>query len=198
MTMSDRQPTGGSLDRLDDDLDLLAGLLDAEGIDASEATTIAPRIPGAPVPMSFSQELLWLLDRASPGLTAYNLPITRRLRGALDVRALEQALTLLVARHESLRTRFAEIDGAPRLVIDEPGVVTVAPVDLSALPADEREREAERVARERARASFDLTREHLFRATLVRLAADDHVLVLQSHHIVLDGWSLGVLFRELA
>ena len=197
MTMSDRESTGGSLDRLDDDLDLLAGLLDAEGIDASDATTIAPRAPGAPVPMSFSQELLWLLDRAAPGLTAYNLPITRRLRGPLDVAALERALTLLVARHESLRARFADIDGAPRLVIDEPGVVTIAQSDLSALPLEEREREAERVTRERARAAFDLTREHLFRASLIRIGADDHVLVLQSHHIVLDGWSMGVLFREL-
>ena len=197
MTMSDREPTGGSLDRLDDDLDLLAGLLDAEGIDASGATTIARRGPDAPVPMSFSQELLWLLDRATPGLTAYNLPITRRLRGPLDVPALERALTQLVARHESLRARFAEIDGGPRLVIDEAGLVAIAQIDLSALPLDEREREAERVARERARAPFDLTREHLFRASLVRLDAADHVLVLQSHHIVLDGWSMGVLFREL-
>src|SRR5438045_3684719 len=104
----------------DDHLDALAQLLADEGIDVGEAQRIPRRDPFAPTPMSFAQELLWLLDRATPGLTAYNMPLTRRIRGSLDVRALERAMGTLVARHEVLRTRFAEVDGAPRQVIDPP------------------------------------------------------------------------------
>ncbi|GJG89253.1 hypothetical protein tb265_44340 [Gemmatimonadetes bacterium T265] len=203
MTMSDPRTAVPTPDQLDDDLDVLGALLDAEGAgalgpDADDAPTIPARAADAPVPMSFAQELLWLLDRATPGLTAYNLPVVRRLRGALDVAALGRALTLLAERHELLRARFADEDGTPRLLLDAPGPVALEVVDLGGLPEAERPVEAERVARARARAPFDLAREHPFRATVVRLAGDDQVLVLASHHIALDGWSLGILYRELA
>ena len=176
----------------------LERLLDAEGIGAGEARTIEPRDPHAPVRASFSQELLWMLDRATPGLTAYNLPIARRLRGPLDVNALERALTTVAARHESLRTRFADGEGGPLQVIDLPGQVSVHQVNLGALPAEEREREAERVVATRARTPIDLAHEASFRVTLVRLAPDDHVLLIETHHIVVDGWSMGIVFGELA
>ena len=194
--MTDGNPTGPRPDQFDDELALLDQLLAAEGIDADGAR-ITRRPDGAPVPMSFAQELLWMLDRATPGLTAYNLPVARRLRGALDVAALEGALSLLVARHESLRSRFAEVDGEPRLLVDPPAPLSLRRLDLRELPGDEREAEASRLARDRGRTPFDLSGEHMFRATLLHLADDDHVLVLESHHIVLDGWSMGLLFREL-
>jgi non-ribosomal peptide synthetase component F len=172
-------------------------LLANEGV-AATGGTIAPRDPAAPTPASFSQELLWMLDRATPGLTAYNLPIARRLRGPLDVNALERALSTLAARHESLRTRFADHDGQAIQIVDPPAPVAIRRVDLGDVAADQREREAERLVRERARSPIDLAREASFRVTLVRLADDDHVLLVETHHIVVDGWSLGIMFRELA
>jgi amino acid adenylation domain-containing protein len=188
--------TPNSPARFDADLDVLAQLLEAEGIDVASTARIAPRAPGAAVPMSFAQELLWLLDRAMPGMTAYNMTVARRLRGPLDVAALETALSTVIARHEALRTRFAEVDGAPRQLVDEPQRATLPVVDVQ---ADEQpEDAARRTVRGRARTPFDLAREHPFRATLVRITPDDHVLLLESHHIVVDGWSLGVLYRELS
>ena len=86
---------------------MIDALLAAEGLDAPVEQGIVPRAPGVPVPLTYAQEVLWLLDRATPGLTAYNSPLARRVRGLLDVSALERALRDLVARHESLRTTFA-------------------------------------------------------------------------------------------
>ena len=189
---------GNAPHAFDDSLDVLADLLEAAGIDAVDAASIQQRKASAPVPMSFAQELLWLLDRATPGMTAYNVPIARRLRGALNVAALERALGTVVARHESLRTRLAEVDGEARQLIDDPSAVALRFIDLTAVAPTSREAEAQRVVRERALAPFDMAHEHLFRPTLVRLAPDDHVLLLESHHIVMDGWSLGILFRELS
>jgi len=184
-------------DSLTDDLSLLADLLDASGIAVEDAQRIRPRDPRAAVPMSFSQELLWMLDRATPGMIAYNMPVARRLLGALDIAALEAALTTVVARHEVLRARFGEVDAEPRLIIDPVAPVAVRIVDVGEIPVERRNDEALRVVRERAAAPFDLSAEHMFRVTLVRLAAAEHILVLELHHIVADGWSLGVLYREL-
>jgi amino acid adenylation domain-containing protein len=180
----------------DEEMELLAHLLG----DGEQSDAAIPRVPrSGALATSFAQELLWLLDRATPGLTAYNMTIARRLAGPLDVDALRRAFDVLVERHEALRTRFAagEAHGAPVQIIDPPSPIAMNVVDLAALPADEREREAERVVSARARTAFDMAREPLFRVTLVRLGGQDHVLVLETHHIVMDGWSLGVLFREL-
>jgi amino acid adenylation domain-containing protein len=189
-------PPAGSTGQFDDDLDALAELLAAEGIEPGDSQHIPPRPTGAPAPMSFAQELLWMLDRAMPGMTAYNMPIARRLRGALDVAALERALTAVVARHEVLRSRLAEVDGEPRQIVDPPAPVTARLIDVSS--TEDPETEMTSVVRERARTPFDLAHEHAFRISLVRLAPDDHVLVLETHHIVVDGWSLGLLYRELS
>src|SRR5881628_3891644 len=117
---------------------LLAQLLAEEGLDESPLEpAITPRATGSEAPLTFAQEVLWLLDRATPGLTAYNTPVARRTRGTLDVAALERALTALVARHETLRTVFAARgDGAVQVVLP-PAPVTVAVQDVSALPAAE-------------------------------------------------------------
>lgn len=185
--------TGLSQDALDE----LDRLLDEA--DLGESTSaIKPRDPAAPIPMSFSQELLWLLDRATPGMTAYNLSTVRRLRGALDVAALDKAFRTVVSRHEVLRTHFADVDGALRQIVGDTSPTLLQHVDVSSLAEDAREAAAERAVRERALAAFDLAAEHLFKPTLVRISADNHVLVIASHHIVIDGWSMGIVMRELS
>ncbi|HET7233974.1 MAG TPA: amino acid adenylation domain-containing protein, partial [Longimicrobium sp.] len=162
--------------------------------DAS-ATVRAPL--DAPVPLSFAQQRLWFIDRLQPGSSVYNLSRALRLHGPLDAAVLERSLGEVVRRHEALRTTFAEAEGEPVQVI-APFAGFALPVhDLGALDGDAREAEMLRLANEAATAPFDLTRGPLFRAVLVRLGEREHVLVLCMHHIVSDGWSVGVLFREL-
>ncbi len=184
----------------DDDLDLLDALLAEEGVAVeAQAAGIQAQARPAHIPLSFSQELLWLLDRATPGLTAYNMPLARRLTGRLDVDALGRALTFIASRHEILRTRLpASNGGEPEQVIDAPGPVTLNLIDITSTPPAAREAEATRIVRERARVPFDLANEHTFRCTLVHLGDDDHVLLVESHHIAFDGWSASVLLRELS
>ncbi|HEU4558131.1 MAG TPA: amino acid adenylation domain-containing protein, partial [Longimicrobium sp.] len=150
------------------------------------------------LPLAFAQERLWFLDRLEPGSTTYNLGAARRLGGALDEAALERALGEVVRRHEALRTVFREVDGSPVQVIAPFGGFTLPVDDLSALGDADREGAVKLRAREEARRPFDLSAGPLFRAALLRLSADDHVLLLSMHHIVSDGWSMEVLFRELS
>ncbi|HEX6372562.1 MAG TPA: condensation domain-containing protein, partial [Longimicrobium sp.] len=160
---------------------------------------LAPRPRGgAPLPLSFSQQRLWVLDRLDPGSTAFNLHRPLRLTGVLDVAALERALDALRARHESLRTVFAEgADGAPVQVI-HPFAPTPLPVeDLSALAEEEREAAVGARVHADAGTGFDLVAGPLFRARLLRLRTDEHVLLLAIHHVIADGWSLGIMAREL-
>ncbi|MFL6125537.1 amino acid adenylation domain-containing protein, partial [Actinophytocola sp.] len=150
--------------------------------------------PGV-VPLSFAQQRLWFLDQLVPGSPFYNSPHVVRLRGGVDVGVLGRVLSEVVGRHESLRTRFVSVDGAPRQVVGGVGVVSVELVDVSggADPeTDARETAADRVAR-----PFDLAVGPLVRVTLIRLADDDHVLCVVAHHIVSDGWSMGVFASEL-
>ncbi|HEX5872256.1 MAG TPA: amino acid adenylation domain-containing protein, partial [Longimicrobium sp.] len=161
--------------------------------------TLAPRPRGgAPLPLSFSQQRLWVLDRLDPGSTAFNLHRPLRLTGVLDVAALERALDALRARHESLRTTFAEgADGAPVQVVHPISAAPLAVEDLSALADEAREAAvAERVHADAA-TGFDLVAGPLFRARLLRLRGDEHVLLLAIHHVIADGWSLGIMAREL-
>ena len=135
-------------------------------------------------PASFAQERLWFLDRMQGAAGIYNLPEALRLRGALDVPALERALGEIVRRHEALRTVFAETEGVPVQVIAPFAGFALAVDDLSALPSAQREAEAKRRATEDAARPFDLAAGPLFRASLLRLADDEHVLLICMHHIV--------------
>ncbi|HEX8242017.1 MAG TPA: amino acid adenylation domain-containing protein, partial [Longimicrobium sp.] len=141
---------------------------------------------------------MWFLERLQPGAALYNIPAALRLRGALDVAALERALGQVVRRHEALRTAFPELDGAPVQVVAPYGGFSLRAEDLSSLDEEEREPEAMRRAAADAARPFDLASGPLFRARLLRLAPDDHVLLLALHHAVGDGWSMGILFREMA
>ncbi|HEX7978691.1 MAG TPA: amino acid adenylation domain-containing protein [Gemmatimonadaceae bacterium] len=158
-----------------------------------------PRRPaGSPVPLTHAQEVLWLLDRATPGLIAYNSTLAFRLVGDVDLAAMEQALTALSARHESLRTRVELSGDHPVQVVDAPGPVALEIVDLRQHPADTRETEGASRLRASARRPFDLTRDHLLRASFVRLSDREGILMLLTHHIVSDAWSYGVIASELS
>src|SRR4051812_25828004 len=139
------------------------------------------------LPASFAQELLWLIDRGSPGSLAYNVPRTRRLRGALDVDALRRAFNALAERHEILRTTYATHDDKAVQVIHPPQPVPFELVDLSMTPAGQREDAASAVVRERTARPFNLASDMLLRVTLIRLSDTEHVLHFDSHHIAFDG-----------
>ncbi|MEU3253491.1 amino acid adenylation domain-containing protein [Streptomyces sp. NPDC006997] len=148
-------------------------------------------------PLSASQQRLYFLDRLDPGAPTYLLPAAWRLTGPLDVPALHAAVADLVARHEQLRTVFPEHEGVPyQRVLPAPDAVLDV-VDVSAPPGGDRARHLDGAVHAAALRPFDLAREPAFRATLVRAADDDHVLVLGMHHIVSDGWSLDLLVRDL-
>jgi amino acid adenylation domain-containing protein len=149
-------------------------------------------------PLSFAQRRLWFLQRLEPTSPAYNVPLPHRLDGRLDREALRQALEAIMSRHESLRTTITEGGDGPIQVIQPHGPFPLPVTDLSSLPQGEREAAVRRLALGRAKVPFDLARDPLLRAHLLRLGEREHVLLLTLHHIVSDAWSVGVLFRELA
>ncbi len=148
--------------------------------------------------LSRAQERLWFLDRMYPGDAFYTVSKGIRLSGVLDVGGLEWAIGEVIGRHESLRTTFVEIDGEPWQVVGEAGGWELPREDLTGLGGAELEEEIRRRAEEMAGRGFDLERGPLFRAELLRLSDSEHVLLLSMHHIVSDGWSMDVLFRELS
>ncbi|MFF7246966.1 amino acid adenylation domain-containing protein [Embleya sp. NPDC008237] len=143
--------------------------------------------------LSFGQERLWFLDRFEPGDAAYNIPWLLRLRGPLRADALRAAFDGVIARHDALRTRFPDDEGRPTAVVQPPGPVPIETLDLSGQGAEA----PARVLGERVNAGFDLAVAAPLRVSLIRLAADEHVLCVVLHHIVADGWSLNLLRREL-
>jgi amino acid adenylation domain-containing protein len=151
-----------------------------------------------PLPLSFAQERLWFLDRLEPGSSTYNLVNALRLAGRLQRPIMARALAEVVRRHAALRTTFAETAAGPVQVVGPAAEPPLPLIDLGSLPATRREEEARRRVHGEARRPFDLARGPLARALLLRLAAEEHVVVLNQHHIVSDGWSMGVLVREVA
>ncbi|HLL45528.1 MAG TPA: amino acid adenylation domain-containing protein, partial [Longimicrobiaceae bacterium] len=177
----------------------LAGRVEA--LRRAELPVLPPVVPverSGALPLSFAQERLWFIDQLEPGSAAYNIPVALRLGGALAEAALERSLSEIVRRHETLRTVFREVDGSPVQVIAFFSAFALPVEDLSALSEADREAAIRRRAAEDARRAFDLAAGPLFRAALLRLGEEDHLLLLSMHHIVSDGWSLGVLFRELS
>ncbi len=150
------------------------------------------------LPVAEQQRYLWFLHQLAPEVPAYNVPTALRLRGRLDPEALQVALSELTGRHESLRTRFGAERGVPYQVVDPMADNRVRFADVADLPADERLAAALELAQTEIREPFDLERGPLLRCRLIRLDEQDHLLVLTVHHIVTDGWSVGVILRELA
>lgn len=177
---------------------LFEELLQEAGIEPEPERGIRPRTNNSAVPLSFAQQGLWILDQLTGPNSVYNIPLAIRLKGDLHVEALGRSLDLIVRRHESLRTVFLLQDGQPRQSIVAPVAPFPLPlVNLDSVPESERESEAERLAQAEAERPFDLANGPLVRGSLLRLSAGDHVLMVSMHHIVSDGWSVGILMKEL-
>ncbi len=149
-------------------------------------------------PLSYPQRMFWFLDKLEPDTPAYNLPRAFRLKGQLDIDALREAFHVLLRRHYVLRTWFAELDGELYQCIRDDVAIDLVQHDLSRLPASKHAIETLVIASEEARKPFDLERPPLFRVRLVRLSPVKHVLILVMHHIITDGWSMSILFKEIA
>jgi amino acid adenylation domain-containing protein len=150
------------------------------------------------LPLSFAQQRLWFIDQLEPGTPAYTLAVRQRFRGPLEVPALANALSEVVRRHEALRTTFVSRDGWPVQVIADPQPVALPVVDLAQYDASERHRRAEQLVTEQAQRPFDLAGGPLIRVMLLRHGSEEHDLLISIHHIVADGWSLGILAREVS
>jgi amino acid adenylation domain-containing protein len=148
-------------------------------------------------PVSFAQQRLWLLDRIAPGNPFYNIPLVIPIKASLDVPALEKALNAVVARHESLRTTFRVIDDEPAQVVHPRMELKIPVTDLRSLSVAEREARIVDLATKDAREPFDLESGPLVRCALITRGWSDHVLLLSMHHIVSDGWSMGIFAQEL-
>ncbi|MFL6234694.1 MAG: amino acid adenylation domain-containing protein, partial [Thermoanaerobaculia bacterium] len=159
------------------------------------APPIVPVPREGDLPLSFAQERLWFLDQLQPGSPVYNLPAAVRLRGRLDLGALRRSLQTVVDRHESLRTAFA-VRGGRAVQVIAPGLTVRMPVvDLRGLPSESL---VETLAAEERVRPFDLAKGPLLRATLLKSGEEDHAVLLTLHHVITDGWSMGVLVQEIA
>jgi amino acid adenylation domain-containing protein len=177
-------------------LALLASMLEEEGVPQARSLEHTPR--EGELPLSSAQMRLWLFDQLEPASSAYNIPVQHEFKGHFDLVAFERSLCEIVRRHEALRTSYLTIDGRPVQRINPPELFRVPVVDLQGLPKAAREQEVARLASIDARQPFDLGSAPLMRAQLVKLAPDEHLLVLNFHHIAFDWWSVGVFEKELA
>ena len=177
------------------DADLLTYLLEEEGIEVSQR--IPRRDSDAGSPLSFSQQRLWFLQNLEPDSPAYNLPRAFRLRGVLNVAALQQSFSEIVRRHEVLRTSFVTVDGEAIQIVNPAQPIHIAKEDLSGLSPANRDDRVQQLAVEEAQVPFDLSGAPLIRLQLLRLAQHEHVLLLTMHHIVSDEWSAGIFIREI-
>ena len=163
---------------------------------AIDVPPITPVSRDQDLPLSFAQQRLWVLDQMEPNNPLYNIPRRTRMRGTLNLEAFSQALNGILQRHESQRTTFAVKDGEPVQVIAPTLELDIALRDLTDCPEEARLLEAARLAEAEALIPFDLAKGPLVRATLVKIADDDHLLLLTMHHIVSDAWSAGIFFQE--
>ncbi|HXU45368.1 MAG TPA: condensation domain-containing protein, partial [Thermoanaerobaculia bacterium] len=151
-----------------------------------------------PLPLSFAQGRLWVIDRLAPGNPTYHIPTALSVRGSLDPAAMAAALTGVATRHEALRTRFVEAEAGLGQRVEPPAQVPLPMLDLARLSAAAKARELERAFLAESTRPFVLATGPVFRAALARLAPSEHALLLNLHHIVSDGWSSSILVRETA
>jgi amino acid adenylation domain-containing protein len=178
--------------------ELMASLLEAEGIEWKRPPQIGRRGSGERIPLSFAQQRLWLLDQLNPGSNAYNVPTAFHLKGKLDLAAFRASFNEIVSRHEVLRTAFPATAGEPYQTISAAAFLPLPLVDLSQLAEPDRQRQALELITTAAQQPFDLAQSPLLRVMVVRLSEQEHYWSLVLHHIVSDAWSLSLLLRELA
>ena len=164
---------------------------------AAKRNAVVKRDVASPCPLSYSQELLWLLSQVFNDGVAYNAPGAYRVQGPLDLEVLKRALEALVKRHEVLRTTYSVIGDHPMQVIHDHMDVEVAVIDLSDRPQDEKEAETARILQQESVFTFDLVNGPVMRPTIIRHAPDDHVFMLVLHHIATDGYSRAVIYGDL-
>jgi acyl carrier protein len=160
--------------------------------------SITPAAHDGKAPLSFAQQRLWFLDQLKPNNSAYNVPAAVRLKGDLQIKVLEETLSEIVRRHEALRTTFTITEGEPTQQIHKAEPIKIPLADISFLSEEQREAEVYRIAKEEAQRGFDLREGPLMRVGLVRMREQEHVFVMTMHHIISDGWSIGVLVKEMA
>jgi amino acid adenylation domain-containing protein len=175
---------------------LIVRLSEADGGARAIVPAIQPAARDSDLPLSFAQLRMWFLDQLEQGSAVYNIPIAMRLRGSLDVAALQRSLNAIVQRHEALRTTFETRAGQPVQIVQPQLVLPLPLLDLRAFPAPEREAEARRLTYAALQSSFDLMSGPLLHASLLQLDDQEHVLLLIVHHIVCDGASMRVLIQE--
>lgn len=168
-----------------------------QGHDLAAERLAIPRTKQERIPLSFAQERLWFLDQMTIADPFYNIPIVLRTREDLDVMVFAQSMTEVVRRHEILRTTFRVEGGIPRQVIDRPQRIEVTAIDMRGLGEQDREAEIQRLIVEEARRPFDLGHGPLWRLKVLRTREEEYVIALTVHHIVADGWSIGILLQEL-
>ncbi|MGD9898611.1 MAG: amino acid adenylation domain-containing protein [Calditrichaceae bacterium] len=159
---------------------------------------LAPEKRDAETPLSFSQQRLWFLDQLAPGNAYYNIPSALHLHGHIDLGIFERCLNQIIVRHEILRTVFKSEKGHPHQVILPELKIKIENLDLSGIPDDEKHLKSQKITAEDARQSFNLESGPLLRAKIIKLKSDDHILLITIHHIIADGWSIGVLLNEFA
>jgi amino acid adenylation domain-containing protein/FkbM family methyltransferase len=170
-------------------------LLAGEGVSVARIQSVPREEHG---PLSFSQQRLWFLDQLEPGSPIYNITAAMGLGGELNLDALQAGLAEIIRRHEALRTTFAAVDGRPVQRIHSTMLFALTVEDVSGEPAPERAETIRRLTKEEAELPFDLGRGPLLRVRVLRAGASEHVALLTMHHIISDGWSMGVLVSELA
>ncbi|HEY0603658.1 MAG TPA: amino acid adenylation domain-containing protein, partial [Herpetosiphonaceae bacterium] len=181
-----------------EELELLALLMEEEGLQSEQEQAIRPRDPLIDPPLSLAQERLWFVDQWEQDNVSYNLPLAVRLAGRLDRAAMEWSINAIVERHEALRTTFPLAGDQPIQHVAPGLTLSLTLIDLQPLPAAEREAEALRLADAEAHQRFDLQHGPLLRIALLRLDADEHILLLNMHHMIFDGWSMGLFIREFS
>ncbi|MBC1236345.1 MULTISPECIES: non-ribosomal peptide synthetase [Nostoc] len=161
-------------------------------------TKIEPIVRSPQLPLSFAQQRLWFLAQLEPDSPFYNIPVNVRLQGKLNFEALQQSFDEILRRHEALRTNFQTVEGQAIAVIKETKSLVLPLLDLSELTSDRLEFAVKQQAVQEAQTPFDLTSDLLLRVKLLRLDAQEHIVLVTMHHIVSDAWSIGVLVQELA
>ncbi|AUB41617.1 Glutamate-1-semialdehyde aminotransferase [Nostoc flagelliforme CCNUN1] len=177
--------------------EILAFISQANQVLQSTSESIQPASHQENVPLSFAQQRLWFFTQLEPDSSAYNIPAAVRLTGKLNVSALSKSINEIIRRHEILRTTFTVVDGEPIQVIGNSHNFHFAVIDLQTLAEDEKQQEVLNLAALEAQKPFDLVKGPLIRASLIKLAETDYVVLLTMHHIVSDGWSAGILIKEL-